>query len=128
MLDWQPLFTGTPDAARDLAHELGRCGLRCFVQDLEGIQAPVGSRQRWSVVLVPPEENEAAQALVARWHAQNERDATRLVTRIRRVLLLGPTRPPGTESSASATVRAGPEPRRDPGSRTGLGGRAIDAG
>lgn len=90
MLDWHPLFTGTPDAASDLALELGRHGLRSFVQDRDGaIQMHGGSRERCGVVLVPPEETEAAKAVATRWHAQNELDAIRLTARIRRVLLLG---------------------------------------
>src|SRR5690606_28997898 len=83
VLDWHPLFTGTPDAASDLALELGRHGLRSFVQDRDGaIQMHGGSRERWGVVLVPPEETEAAKAVATRWHAQNELDAIRLTARI----------------------------------------------
>ena len=104
MLDWQLLFSGTADSARDLARQLDGHDVRSFVEDLEGpIFTHGGSREQRSVVLVPPEEMERAEAVANRWRAQNERDVSRLSAQIRRVFVLG-SLPPAAWMLTSAAL------------------------
>ena len=90
MLDWRLLFSGTAESARDLARELNRHGVRSFVEDRKGaMDARAGIKEQRSVVLVPPGEMDRADAVAQEWHAQNQRDVSRLSAQLRRVLLLG---------------------------------------
>lgn len=95
MLDWKPIFTGSPESARDLAEALARHGLRSFVEDRRGaVLSSSGVREPAdSMLLVPPEEFEAATAVAHRWNTRNEREVSRLSRRMGRILLLASAPP-----------------------------------
>ncbi len=104
MLDWQLLFSGTAESARELARELDRHDVRSFVEDLEGpVVTHGGGRERHSVVVVPPEEMQCAESVANRWRAQNVRNVYRLSAQIRRVFVLG-SLPPAAWILTSAAL------------------------
>lgn len=88
MEDWPSLFSGSAESARDLARELEARGLRSFIDDKEGpIVSPHGGRANYSVVRIPPEDAERAQAVAQGWHSRNRQNAHILVRRLARVLV-----------------------------------------
>ena len=69
MDDWHSLYSGNELAARGLADQLTRAGVRVFQRPLDGpVMTPTGARAHGSEVLVPPESLERAQRVLEEWH------------------------------------------------------------
>ena len=89
MQNWRPIFSGTPEAARDLAKALESRGVRSFVDDREGpVATPSGARSGFSAVRVPPDEFDAARGVASDWSTANAHDADTLWRRFLRILAL----------------------------------------
>lgn len=111
MEDWVAIYHGNPLAARSLADELERAGVRTFEREHDtGAMTPSGQRFHQTAVWVPPEEREHAERVVTHWQTHHAVRVQSLSARLARVFALSLLAPAAWWGGAIALPERVPTP------------------